>query len=74
MPTDCIIGKKFKPTVSDLKMLIGTKEWADIKIELGIDEKSPDPGAPKDDEDDDVEGVKSDHFDGESGSGGGASS
>ena len=38
MPVDCTVGKKFKPTVSDLKMLIGTKEWADIKIELGIDE------------------------------------
>ena len=65
------VGKIFKPTINDLKLLIGTKEWINIKEELGIDENSPDLGATEEDEDDDVEVVKSDP---DSASGGGGSS
>lgn len=36
------MGKIFKPNVSDFKLLIGTKEWTNVKAELGIDENSQD--------------------------------
>ena len=35
-----INAKLFKPTISDLKLLIGTKEWPLIKIEHCIDENT----------------------------------
>lgn len=66
-------GKIFKPTISDLKLLIGTKDWTNVKDELGIDEDTPDHGAPEEDDEDDVEVMKSDHFDRDSASGGGGS-
>ena len=68
------VRKIFKPTISDLKLLIGTKEWDNVKEELGIDEDTPDHGAPEEDEEDDGDAVKSDHFDRDSASGGGGSS
>lgn len=67
------VGKIFKPTISDLKLLIGTKEWTVIKEERGIDEDTPDQGAPEDEEEDDVDVARSDHFEGDSASGGNGS-
>jgi hypothetical protein len=32
----------FKPTINDLKLLIGTKEWEMIKLVEGIDENTVD--------------------------------
>ena len=36
------VGKRFKPTISDLKLLIGTKEWDHVKKEMNIDENTVD--------------------------------
>ena len=42
------VGKVFKPTVSDLKLLIGTKEWPLIIEQEGIDENTVDKLAVND--------------------------
>lgn len=36
------VSKRFKPTITDMKLLIGTKEWADVKKYENIDETTVD--------------------------------
>ena len=36
------VSKRFKPTITDLKLLIGTKEWEKVKKEEQIDENTID--------------------------------
>lgn len=40
------VSKRFKPTITDLKLLIGTKEWEIIKVSEGIDENTVDELEP----------------------------
>lgn len=40
------VSKRFKPTITDLKLLIGTREWEQIKVEEGIDENTVDEHEP----------------------------
>ena len=68
------VGKLFSPTITDLKLLIGTKEWIAIKQEMNIDENTPDEEALDEDEEDDVDVVRPDHFDEDSDSVSGAGS
>ena len=36
------VSKRFKPTITDFKLLIGTKEWDIVKKQEGIDEETVD--------------------------------
>lgn len=36
------VGNVFKPTITDLQLLAGTREWQRIKDEEGIDENTVD--------------------------------
>ena len=40
------VSKRFKPTITDLKLLQGTKEWDRIKETEGIDENTFDEDEP----------------------------
>jgi hypothetical protein len=39
-------GKRFCPTITDYKLLIGTKEWDGVKALEGIDENTVDEEEP----------------------------
>ena len=39
--TQCV-SKRFKPTITDLKLLIGTREWLKVKELEKIDENTKD--------------------------------
>jgi hypothetical protein len=43
--SDCV-NKRFKPTITDLKLLQGTREWDRIKETEGIDENTVDEYEP----------------------------
>jgi len=49
------VNKVFEPTVSDLKLLIGTKEWPLVKMDSKIDENTIDPAQKREKKEIDVQ-------------------